>query len=992
MAEAVIRVTAEDLAKETLRTVRGEVDGMREGLSNIKPMADMASGGFSGMAQRVAEFAAGIVSAQLVLGALHSAFTFVKDATMGMNASLESTTLRFSTLMGDADKAKSHVRDLFEIAKKTPFETQPIIDASLKLQTFGGDALNTKENILLLGDASAATAAPIDQLGFWVGRLYSQLQGGQKFGEAAMRLQELAVMTPQARREMEAMQAAGKSGEEIFAKFKETLGGFTGAMELQAGTWDGVVSTFTDTVNILIADTFKPYFEVIRDLGKELNNQLDHLSTSADGVKVSVADTKDHFVTFIQEGLLGTVSATAFLMKEFYATKVVFGDVMQVVDLLAMGFKTASLGMAELLSLGNNVGPFKEDVARIKGEMQGLADAITARGKALQEDKKAQGEWDKWAQDARVEVTKFTENLRAHVQVTETHTFAKKKNNDATTDGHTETKKERNEREKLNETMREASSSMDTLTGAQIEAIRYYKEQTTSVSDTAKILGVYEQQVRQVINADKDASNDYEDFTKRVAKFNAELKTAISHMKFLEELPVNTSRRVPGLLDGVEAYGKEKSKQLAAALGQTSAFEDIAGALPGTILRSLEGGGDALKAGGSMVGQTIGTHIQKSLATSISNNFSGATGALLGGFASMIPAVGALAGPLVSKLIGAFGVSQQEKEGRAVTGDFGKNFQNTGAMVAAVAASYEATGRTATQARADIEAMWAAQKRGAEAAKAAVDKINTAFREQQQDASDLDAAIKEYGFSIGELGPMMQKQKLAEQAGTIMNQFRLLVGSGIDVGLVTDKMSDKINAYVRQVIATGQEVPAAMRPMLEKMVENGELLDENGNKITDLKDAGVNFAETMTDAADRIVKGFNDVLVKIGMIPAAANDAASRVPDNPFKNWMPPNNEYPEPTPGAATGGLVTKYGIEHFAGGGANEGVDSVRAMVAPGEMIINPGQQKAIAMLMRQAPAMASAAVEQKLDAVTRSISALRNDFQSMPIMLRHAWRGAR
>lgn len=992
MADTVIRITAEDLAKEVLKAVKEELGGITSKLDDLRPTADKAGGGFSGMAMRVAEFTTGMVGAQLVLSGLHSAFTFVASATMGMNASLETSTLRFTTLMGDSDKAKEHVRDLFEIAKKTPFETEPIIQASLKLQTFGGTALNTKDNIILLGDAAAATGAPIDELGFWVGRLYSQLQGGQKFGEAAMRLQELAVMTPQARREMEAMQEAGASADEIFTKFKDNLGNFTGAMALQAGTWEGVVSTFTDTVNIMIADTFKPYFEVIRDLGAQLNGVLDGLSKNTDSVKGSVLATKNAFIEFIEQGLLGTVSATAFLMKEFYATKVVFGDVVQIISLVALGFKTASLAVAELLSLGNNVGPFRDDVKRIKEEMQGLTDSITARGKSLQEDKAAQAEWGKWAENAQEEIKKFTTNLKLHVQTTEDHTAAVKKTGEASANTHIETKKERTEREKLNDIMRESVSSMDTLSGAQIEAIRYYREQTTSVGDTAKILEVYEQQVRQVIAADKEDQAAKESIADSIARVAKETKNLSVTLSEFEELPVNQSRRIASILDGLEGYGKDKAKQLKDALGGPSTMQDIVSSLPSTILRSLEGGGDPLKAGGSLIGQTIGTHLQDSLTKTISNNFSGATGALLGGFASMLPAVGALAGPLVSKLISSFGVSQQEKEGRQVQADFQKQFGTFEQMMQGVGAAYEATGRSAAQARADVQALMDAERRGANAARAAVETINGAFREQQQDAQDLEAAIREYGFSIEELGPAMQRQKLGEQATTIMNQFRLLVGSGIAVGDVTDKMSDKINLYLQEVIKTGQEVPAAMRPMLEKMIENGEIVDENGNKITDLSAAGVNFAETMSGAADRIVKGFNDVLEKIGLIPAAANEAAGRIPRNPFQDWMPPGGyESPEYV-GASTGGLVTTTGIEHFAGGGYNGGVDSIRAMLAPDEMVINPGQQRAISALMRNAPAAVSNAMEHKLEALGQTMRGLRNDFQSLPIMMRHALRGTR
>lgn len=208
--------------------------------------------------------------------AVVSGFVNVVKSSIAVNAQLETTTLQFETLMGDAQKAEEHVKSLFEFAERTPFETGPIIEASLKLETFGGAALNTKDNLYLLGDAAAATNAPIDELGFWVGRLYANLQAGQPFGEAAMRLQELAVMSPKARQAMEELQKAGGSASEIFAILQEDLGRFEGAMEKQASTWEGMVSTIKDQLSLLVADAMKPFFknakEGLGDLIKLLND------------------------------------------------------------------------------------------------------------------------------------------------------------------------------------------------------------------------------------------------------------------------------------------------------------------------------------------------------------------------------------------------------------------------------------------------------------------------------------------------------------------------------------------------------------------------------------------------------------------------------------------------------------------------------------------------------------------------------------------------
>ena len=224
--------------------------------------------------------AAGLAFGALGIGAGAAAVAAVKSG-VSMTAMLETTQLQFETLMGSADAAREHVADLFEIAKKTPFETEPIIAASKKLRTFGGDALDTKERLIAIGDAAAATGGPIDDLAFWVGRLYSNLQGGKPFGEAAMRLQELTVLSPQAQQEMERLQKSGASAEEVFAVFEQSLGRFGGAMAKQAETLPGLVATVKDAIKLGLGDAFAPVADGLKTGLKEAIAVLDAPETTA---------------------------------------------------------------------------------------------------------------------------------------------------------------------------------------------------------------------------------------------------------------------------------------------------------------------------------------------------------------------------------------------------------------------------------------------------------------------------------------------------------------------------------------------------------------------------------------------------------------------------------------------------------------------------------------------------------------------------------------
>ena len=132
-------------------------DEFKQGLEDAGRQAEglrSRIGGAMGTAGRVATGAMLGIGAAAVAG-----FGLAMSSAISMNASLEQSTMQFTTLMGDADMAADHVAMLFELGAKTPFETEPIIQASKHLQVFGGAALNTQENLLMIGDAAAAVGA-----------------------------------------------------------------------------------------------------------------------------------------------------------------------------------------------------------------------------------------------------------------------------------------------------------------------------------------------------------------------------------------------------------------------------------------------------------------------------------------------------------------------------------------------------------------------------------------------------------------------------------------------------------------------------------------------------------------------------------------------------------------------------------------------------------------------------------------------------------------
>lgn len=350
-----------DESSTVIARVLTQLGKLSEGQAKINSESKQSSSIFKQAAQNALAFSGVYVGFQ----ALQSALSGAKAAIIGTNAELETSRLQFETLTGSAMRANTIVSDLFEFAKKTPFETGPIIQASRMLQTFGGDALNTKENLTSIGNAAAAVSAPINELGFWIGRLYSSVQAGRPFGEAAMRLQELAVLSPKARNEMEALQKSGGKATDVWKVLQTELGRFTGAMAKQSQTWSGVISTFNDSINLAAAKMFQPLFVAMRDTIGDINGLLD-------------SGTFTNFVTLIgdtvRDGLAGAAAWFAPLKQA----------VMEAAQTLREAFSGGDL-RATFAEIGRTVGtvavPAIQALAFI---IKTLADVIAS----------AKGAWD----------------------------------------------------------------------------------------------------------------------------------------------------------------------------------------------------------------------------------------------------------------------------------------------------------------------------------------------------------------------------------------------------------------------------------------------------------------------------------------------------------------------------------------------------------------------------------------------------------------------
>lgn len=199
----------------------------------------------------------------------------------------------------------------------------------------------------------------------------------------------------------------------------------------------------------------------------------------------------------------------------------------------------------------------------------------------------------------------------------------------------------------------------------------------------------------------------------------------------------------------------------------------------------------------------------------------------------------------------------------------------------------------------------------------------------------MEQAAKDFGIELSALGPGFQQAKLDEEAARIYAAFETLKKGGADVGGVLVGMSDEIGQLVADSLKFGTEMPANMKPLIDRLVETGKLVDADGNKITDV--SKLKFAEPVEAGFDKIVAAIErlgDILT--GDLPADAAEGAGRVNAELGKirppklkipvEWGDPGDmptyggSHEAPEGGAAQGVMANRPGLVLFGEGGETE------------------------------------------------------------------------
>ena len=184
--------------------------------------------------------------------ALTAAYIGLRTASRGIRMILdparefETYELRLAAIMGSFKLAQERLNFLAEFNKSTPFELSHLVDANIRLETLTRGALSATKGMRLLSDVAVATAQPIEDIAFHIGRIYDGLRNQRLIGESLLRLQELGVLSGATRNLLEAAQKAGRPGMEVWSLVNNELKRFQGLTKIGSERFRGAISNLLD--------------------------------------------------------------------------------------------------------------------------------------------------------------------------------------------------------------------------------------------------------------------------------------------------------------------------------------------------------------------------------------------------------------------------------------------------------------------------------------------------------------------------------------------------------------------------------------------------------------------------------------------------------------------------------------------------------------------------------------------------------------------------
>jgi hypothetical protein len=257
--------------------------------------------------------------------------------------------------------------------------------------------------------------------------------------------------------------------------------------------------------------------------------------SQASAVKL-IAQAVDDVLISIVNMAEGAVDAAGVIGVEWNAAKVVFGDLMQIIDGDVLAFEYLAKAIAYVGEVLHIPGA-AEEVKRLDDNIQSLLQSMTERGAALQKDKAAEDEWaiatgavkDKLEAirqkmlEAKDTEHDFNEVIRDSAEAQKGAADSADKHGAAQGKAAQTMAMSAEEAKKFAEALKEMDSvsgswqkTLNTIDGTVVESVKYYLEAGVSLDKLATAYGLTESQAKSIEKAWKAGTEELKAQTKEI--------------------------------------------------------------------------------------------------------------------------------------------------------------------------------------------------------------------------------------------------------------------------------------------------------------------------------------------------------------------------------------------------------------------------------------------------------------------------------------------
>lgn len=353
-----------------LQQVDRQSEETRDSLENIEDSADSASGRFSGLG-KMAQSGLKVVDKWAKIGATAVAGLASGMIALGIksNASLETSQVAWTTLLGTQEEAKQMLDDITKYAATTPFSKTGVDTMAKQLHNAGFEGQALFDQLTKFGNMGSAFAIQEDSLSEMV-RQYSQVQMAQvAYTEDLNILQDrgipifkgLAEVMGVSVAEVKNIASQGKITADIYNQALDSIASTTeGAMEKQSKTFSGMLSTIQDNVVNISQKIIQPLFEKILQYMPLVIDLADNFSANLDEGKGILDSLKEAITTVFGEDTWNKITMVTTVVMGLVGAYTILKGVMFMSNLInsvssAWGVLSSAMGIGTAVTEGATV-------------------------------------------------------------------------------------------------------------------------------------------------------------------------------------------------------------------------------------------------------------------------------------------------------------------------------------------------------------------------------------------------------------------------------------------------------------------------------------------------------------------------------------------------------------------------------------------------------------------------------------------------------------